>query len=155
MTLQLNGMTPTRGRFLDPASKGRELRVWRDAVRSWRSEGAPARGGAGFPDPPIIPWCDRLNRISGVCTLQSCSGHRRGRWRSAGHLWLWLTEDMSRRFDERALLLAQQPEIERVYRMYSDWGREVTAVEFRGEEWGRLDASMNVILRFFSSLRAS
>jgi len=140
-------------RFLTPRAKAIELRVWRDAVRNWRKDEAPSKGGAGFPDPPIIPWCARLNRIPGVCTLQSCAGHRQGRWRSAGRVWLWLTLELSRRFDERALQLAQQPEIERVYRVYSDWGQEVTAIEFRGEEWGRLDASMNVILRFFSSLR--
>jgi hypothetical protein len=60
---------------------------------------------------------------------------------------------LSARFDANALNLAVQPGIERVARHYTGWGQEVAVIEFQGEEWGRLDASMNVIVNFLTSLQ--
>jgi hypothetical protein len=106
-----------------------------------------------------VPWCDRLNALPGVCTVQSCAGHTPeetgGGFRS-GHVWLLLDEEMSTAFDTRAMELAAQEEhIERVSRIYAPWGQEVTSITFAGNERGLLDESMRIVLEFFLSLGRS
>jgi hypothetical protein len=145
-------MTSPTVRFLTPAAKRRELGAWR-ALRD-RLGCQVEQGGFGLPDPAMVPWCDRLNRIPGVCTLQSCSGHLAGDYRSSGHVWLWLSENMSAAFDARAFALSAEGGIERVFRVYAGSGIEVTVIEFQGQEAGRLDASMRVVVNFLSRLQS-
>ena len=133
------------GRYLTSSRK-------REVLQEWRRSVAHATTGPGGPDRAIVPWCERLNRLPGVCTLQSCAGHRGGETLTAGHLWLWLSLEMATEFQGGALALAAQPTIERVYTLYGAWGQEVSVIEFAGEERGCLDASMTTILEHFRSL---
>lgn len=110
-------------RYLAPEDKAAVLAEW--AARRAESPPAGDLAGKGWPDPEIIPLCDELNRLPGVCTLQSCSGHGGG-----GHLWLWLDEATSAEFDRWGHVLARMPGIEAVSRKLTAWGQEITAVEF-------------------------
>lgn len=76
-------------RYLTQKAKARELAAFQEL----RKKGAPAgnQAGRGYPDPDILPWCDRLNALEGLCTLQSCAGHtpRNGDpGPHPGHLWI-------------------------------------------------------------------
>lgn len=138
------------GRYLSPTAKRRVLGEW---ARILATSPPKQNGGSrGHSDPDIIPWCERLNALPGVCTLQSCAGHRRGRWRDPAHLWIWLDRPMSELFDRQALGLARNPLIERVERLYTSWGSEVAAITFAGNDRDLLGESMNVVLAFFESL---
>jgi hypothetical protein len=144
-------------RFLSADFKRRTLEEWERKKTLILPEDGHGLGGRGYPDPEIIPWCDLLNEIPGVCTLQSCAGHAPedcgGAMRS-GHLWLLLDEKMSAAFNARAWELVTAAEhIERASRIYSPWGQEVTNIVFAGNERGMLDESMQLVLDFFASLR--
>lgn len=121
-------------------------------LAEWESLAAAADSGPGCADSLIVPWCDRLNAIHGVCTLQSCAGHIENGYLHSGHIWLWLDQAKSAEWDRRAYELATARTIERVTRIYSSWGQEVHCVEFQGEEWGRLTESMKMIEWFVTSL---
>lgn len=141
-------------RYLTPEGKLKTIEAWR-ALRA-RVPPHGDQGGKGYPDPDIVPWTDRLNAMTGVCTLQSCAGHAAPDGRSdmaAGHLWLWLSEPMSRQFDAHAFELAARTDcIEEVSRRYGAWGQEITIITFAGNERGSLAPSMRVILDFFAAL---
>ena len=138
-------------RWLTPDVKRKILAEWGVKKQQALPDGDLA--GRGFPDPEIIPWCDRLNKIEGVCTLQSCAGHEMGSVEGGwGHLWLWLSEPISRAFDSRAFELASYPHIDRVERIYGSWGQEVASITFAGDERGLLAESGALILRFLGSL---
>lgn len=141
-------------RYLTDAAKAEALAEWERLKASPRPLDDP--GGLGLPDPEIIPYVDALNAIEGVCTLQSCSGHREDRSRGVdapGHLWLWLSEPMSRAFDRRAFELASSPMLEAVRRDYSEWGQEIVSLTFAGAERDLLPESGQSIIRFFHSCR--
>jgi hypothetical protein len=143
---------PLAGRYLTSAGKDAALKVYADH-RETLITPLDDRGGRGFPDTDIVPWCDRLNAMPGVCTLQSCAGHRRDGYLTSGHLWLWLAPDVCEAFRRRAFELARlSPPIERVTTRYAAWGQEIACVEFAGNERDRLAESMRVILAFFSDL---
>ncbi len=135
-------------RYLSESGKSEELSYWRGLL----DQGGA--GGPGSPDRGMIPWCDRINAIDGICTLQSCSGHddRENGIRSAGHLWLWLSAQKSSAFKKRAFELAQNATIERISTIYQPWGREVVQIEFRGAPEGQLESSGQTILAFLTSL---
>jgi hypothetical protein len=104
----------------------------------------------------MLPWCDRLNAIPGVCTLQSCAGHAAsdGGVIAPGHLWVWLDRETSDAFDANAFHLAVKTRyIERVAKEYTAWKQEVASITFAGNERGLLHYSMSIILAFFESLR--
>lgn len=149
--------TARQDRHLSPARKREALAGWEACKGSGTSLGDGAPGGAGYPDPEMFRWCDRLNAIPGICTLQSCAGHLDAGGRgvtSPGRLWLLLDPEMSAAFDARALdLAADSDHIERVCRIYSSWGEEVTSIEFAGNERGMLEASMRRILAFFEAIQ--
>ncbi|HUO81302.1 MAG TPA: hypothetical protein VM616_00420 [Gammaproteobacteria bacterium] len=111
-------------KYLTPQAKAEELREW----ETKRSNALPAagRGGEGFADIEIVPLCDFLNAIPGVCTLQSCAGHDA----QNGGLWLWLDQAASEAFDRWGHVLARLPGIETVSREYTAWGQEVTVIDF-------------------------
>jgi hypothetical protein len=137
-------------RYLSPEAKARVLLQW-EAAKAQQSPSGDL-GGRGYPDLEIVPLCDALNTLPGICTLQSCSGHPNGdQHRPAGNtglLWLWLDEPTSYEFDRVGSVLARLPGIETVSRRYSPWGQEITAIEFDG----RFSQAIESVMVFFSTL---
>lgn len=140
-------------RYLTSEAKQHQLVEWRRTLTDWRHAGRPEHE-TGWPDPSIIDWVERINAVPGVCTLQSCAGHRRGEYQEAGHLWLAFNSTTADAFHRRAFELATNPAIERVATCYHVDGREIVIIEFQGEERGALNASLDTILRFLVSLRS-
>ena len=137
-----------RSRHLLEQEKVRVLAAW-DQYR----QDFPNDGAYGHPDPSMNPWCDAINALPGVCTVQSCSGHRRDIGSlSSGGLWLRLDEPASNRFDSLAFELARKPGIERVYRLYSSWGEEIADISFQGEEYGCLNETMETVMEFLRKI---
>lgn len=132
-------------RYLQPTDKVTILAEWQRLQDQPRPAGDLA--GKGWPDPEIIPLCDELNKLFGVCTLQSCSGHGGG----GGGLWLWLDEPTSRMFDLWGHVLANMQGIEVVSRKYTAWGQEITAIDFDS----RFDKALKSVLLFFRALAAT
>lgn len=132
-------------RWLTPDAKAAIL-------REWQHTRATVAEGLGAPDAEILPLCNKLNEIPGVCTLQSCAGHKRARYRESAHLWLWLSEDLSREFDAQAFAFASEEGIEAVKRRYTPWGQEVTMITFAGKERSGLERSADTIASFFDRL---
>lgn len=146
-------------RFLTPTEKQEVLREWAEKRQVSRPASDP--GGHGWPDPEIFPLCVSLNALPGVCTLQSCAGHRavesgKGQtFPSSGHLWLRLDEDNTREFEKQVFALyAEKDLIESVSKIYfdSEAGHEIIAIAFAGNERDRLAQSASLILGFFASL---
>ncbi len=129
-------------RYLTGDAKQPIIREWEVKKLSERPSDDP--GGHGYPDPEIYGLCDVLNAIPGVCTLQSCSGHGM----VGGHLWLWLSIDLSDQFNHWAHVLARMEGIEFVQRKYTEWGQEITAIKFDG----RFEEASNSIVVFFQAL---
>ena len=128
-------------RWLTPASKDRILAQWQSRLAEPRPAGDLS--GRGWPDPEIVPLCNGLNRLPGVCTLQSCSGHG-----GPGHLWLWLDHETSGEFDRWGHVLARMAGIEAVSRKWSSWGQEITAIDFDS----RFEDAYNSVEVFFLAL---
>ena len=145
-----------RPRHLTPDEKERILTQWEEAKTKPRP--SSAQGDQGWPDPDIFELCDALNRLPGVCTLQSCAGHGKQRGDElyvhlSGHLMLWLDETTSRAFDVTAFELARRYDLmEQVSRVYTSWGEETVRLEFAGNERGLLAGSSALILDFFTRL---
>ena len=133
-------MTAIDTRFLTVDGRRDILAEWERTKEQWRKG---VVRGAGEPDADIIPWCDLINSLPGVCTLQSCAGHKTG-----GHLWLWLDEQRSREFDRWGYVLARMEGIETVARKYGSWGQEITAIEFDD----RFEKACESVLLFFRAL---
>ncbi len=133
-------------RYLTPPGKKTNLAFWESRKSDPRPSGDLS--GKGWPDPEIIPLCDALNQLPGVCTLQSCCGHG-----GAGHLWLWLDEVLSREMDRWGHVLARMHGIEVVSRKYTHWGQEITAIEFDGR--AEFNKACESVLIFFSTLAAN
>ncbi|GAI13482.1 unnamed protein product [marine sediment metagenome] len=47
-------------------------------------------------DPEFIPYLQEINSVEGICTTQSCAGHKRGKSQDDGHLRFRLSEKMMR-----------------------------------------------------------
>ncbi len=133
-------------RHLSPDEKAEILSAWCEQQRM----GAPGPGGL---DPDMIPWCEKLNALPGVCSVQSCSGHSENGSLRSGHLWLRLDDVTSRAFDRAAFRLSANPHIEQVARLYSAWGEEITSITFAGNERNLLTESLQAIVNFFRSLQ--
>lgn len=138
-------------RYLSEENKANILKRFHDSLADLPLH--DERGGYGFPDPDMIPWCEKINSIHGVCTLQSCAGHK-GDYEIPGHLWIWLREDLAELFHRRAPVLAQYQLIERLSTVYTSGGREVAVITFAGNNRDLLSESMRVILSFFENLQA-
>lgn len=144
-------------RYLTPETKQRELVMWEDrkaafASGLWLGEPIPTHvplGGLGYPDPLMYRWCDRLNKIPGVCTLQSCCGHEVDGTHYPGQLWLWLDKGMAQAVYPHIFTLLEHRCMEGVRTLYLRGGREVLDVTFHGEERGLLQPSMRHICGFF------
>ncbi len=139
----------TRARFLNETEKVAELAYWARLIAERSSKDGP-----GNPDPEIIPWCEKINSIPGICTLQSCAGHVYGKRgvRVSGHFWLWLSSEKAANFKQRAFELARVAAIEKISTIYQPWGQEIALVEFRGIPDGQLESSGRAITTFLASL---
>lgn len=82
--------------YLDETAKQNILCEWGRLIEN---SGAP-----GYPDPQIVPVCDALNRLPGICTISSCEGH--GGHGSSGYLWIRLDRDTAEVFHQHAWTLA-------------------------------------------------
>jgi hypothetical protein len=146
---------PSDPRFLSEDEKKDEVATWNSLCQKGRPEGEI--GGRGYPDPEMIPWCAKLNAIRGVCTLQSCAGHRSvhdNSIASPGKLWIRLDPVVSALFDTQAFRLsAKVGHIEEVARLYASWGKEIASITFAGNERDSLNDSMRLIVAFFHQLR--
>lgn len=147
---------------MSPAQFGRYLTTKEkdEVLAGWRQQCAAAAGdcGAGFPDQLIIPWCEKLNSIEGLCTVQSCAGHGPDAhgYRFCGHLWLRLSAPMMQRFiEEGAALAADREHIERAGLFYDASGGQIAVIEFAGAEQGKLEESVESIYQFFRALSSS
>lgn len=140
--------------------KEKELRAWAEARALRDSLPYTPEGGRGYADPEIYNLCDRLNALSGVCTLQSCAGHKMeeaGGYQLPGHLWLWLGFSMSRLFQNRVYELAEHyPLIEEIKVLHrnlpGEGPREIVDIVFQGQERGNLYQSAELIAAFFEEL---
>jgi hypothetical protein len=145
-------------RYLTADGKAKELARWHAQVAD---ESYRGQGGYGFPDPPMFKWCERLNAIDGVATLQSCAGHV-GELRADGvaynrsqaGIWLWLSERLATECYRRADELTAATGAERGLSFLFIGEREVVNLDFDGDDQGPgvLDASMERIAAFFESL---
>jgi hypothetical protein len=115
-------------------------------------------GGLGYPDPEVFDICDRLNRIAGIVTLQSCSGHRQSvvddvsLW--SGQLWIGMTAWIRDRYVALAPGLAALPMIERVGLLFHHEVTDVADITFAGLNVSAeaLTESAGVIVGFFEHL---
>lgn len=139
-------------RYLGDDEKAATLAEWHELL----GERASEPWAPGDPDPDMIPWCEKINALSGTCTLQSCAGHGpdEGGYRSSGRLWLRLGEHEAHRFRERVFELVTHSSMERISIIYQPWGSEVVEIDFRGnaDGEGQLEQSMRAILSFLESL---
>jgi hypothetical protein len=139
------------GRYLTEKEKEQEM--------DWlyeRCEGAPAEpiGGAGYMDAPFIPYLKVINSLPGICTLQSCIGHTLASdYIQPGNLWLRFEFWADRAFSLRLAELVNQPNIERVSKLYMPDGedvREIVSIDFKGGE--QFKESIEPIVGFLRSL---
>ncbi len=135
-------------RYLTPDAKCLVLAEWETKKTTPRP--LLELGGRGWPDPEIIPLCNALNKLPGVCTLQSCIGHPENTCDRHGNLWLWLDEAASLGFGCFGHVLARMPGIELVMKKYAEWGQEIIVVDFDGGSEEACDS----ILIFFTAVSA-
>ena len=136
-------MARVDNQFLLADSKKRIVTEWERMKEQWRMG---VICGSGSPDADIILWCDQINKLPGICTLQSCVGHE-----TTAHLWLWLDEQRSREFDKWGYVLARMRGVETVNRKYGSWGQEITVIEFDGY----FETGCESTLLFFRALSKS
>ena len=145
-------------RYLTPDEKISEMRMWAESRHLGVINVGDEHGGHGYPDAPIFALCDRLNAIEGICTVQSCAGHRvqaadgSGEHLYCGQLWRRMDEERSAWMLGNAMRLALDPLIEGVALRFQDYGHEVWDVKFRGRERGTLAESSELLSRFFAEV---
>lgn len=140
--------------YLTPPLKEKELSDFYKKLEDWRKKGSPTGAGIGWPDPEILPWCEKINEIEGICTLQSCAGHPANKhdYIHPGQLWLWMTGEKSFAFEKVALDLAAEDGIETVRKLYQHYGRVIIDIVFKGQGTGDFDKTMSVILKYLQSI---
>ena len=141
-------------RYLVDAEKHRTLLEWQARRHDLQLRGL--RGGTGGVDAAIVPWVDRVNAIRGVCTLQSCSGHRPSdsdnpEVGTPGQLWMALSYPMATAINQRMYELVAAPTVIRVLTRYQPYGQDVLDVMFVGDDRGGLARSMTAIIEFLLS----
>ncbi len=128
--------------YLTKDEKQKRTAEWVEKRERFKSYGLRAdedTAGTGYPDPAIYELTDRLNKLEGICTVQSCSGHPRlggdakRKWSAPGQLWLRLDKHMFDRFIHHAQKFVGYEEIEEVV---IRWGREregpIVEINFKG-----------------------
>ena len=147
--------TYTEPRYLTDDAKADYLAYWHEQIAKGRFT-EPGEGGHGYPDREMVEWCAKINAIDGVCTTQSCAGHRNAEDHLyCGEVWLHLSQPMANAFRARAFELWDRHDlIESVFSLYGAWGAEIAAIQFKGLEHECLDEAMAFILAFLQSLAA-
>jgi hypothetical protein len=136
-------------RWLTPASKESVLSDWERTKSEWRSG---ALSGVGAPDGDIVPWCDLINALPGICTLQSCAGHRRGKMLSSAHVWLWLSREAQRRFDQNAFVLLRSDMVDWVSTHHQADGKQIASITFYGNERAMFGQSILFVYGFLCGI---
>lgn len=102
-----------------------------------------------FMDDGMVEWCDRINAISGVTTLQSCAGHETSRTGESGYvrpgsLWFRAAYFTS----EQARWLSEQKTIDQVAHLFGRGREPLWEVLFDGRNKSEthLKYSMNSII---------
>lgn len=118
-----------------------------------------SRSRSELGDPLIIPWCDRINALCGIVTMQSCQGHERddargteyGTYIDSGHLWCWMTKEAAVMLYHHAPALSLRTDlIEKLaFRFIGE--REHLDIVFRGHGTGDMNRSMPLILGWMQS----
>ena len=142
-------------RYLTQEEKTRELHYWYDYMKELppRPAHQQIKVEDGIQDSEMIPWCNLINELPDVCTLQSCSGHKYPDGSMcSGALWLRLTEKASNNFDKFVFNLSKQKEIESVSRDYTSYGEEVIEIYFRGIDFQSVNKAMEKVLEFVEKL---
>lgn len=124
----------TNVQWLTADEKARELSCLVDAI----ARRAAGERGVGSFDWPMLPWLAALNALPGVCTIQSCCGHRRRTTAFVphdGHVWLRLSRPVAVAVQKMIGALLDQERIEDVaVRYLRDRERHlpILAVSFQG-----------------------
>lgn len=144
---------------LTPEEKARHLAYWDETRADLSDITSP-----GTPDPDVFPLVDALNAMPGVCTVQSCAGHRspepksfdtrdRGDGFTSGQLWLRVSDAVLVLLQARLAELLAEPSIEQVSLLYGRTERSpVVDIVFHGNERGMLPEASRAILSYFQSL---
>ena len=66
----------------------------------------------GNVDLEFIPYLKQINSIEGICTTQSCTGHKRGKYQDDGHLRFRLSAKMMSAFRRNVQKFYECPNIE-------------------------------------------
>lgn len=141
------------GRYLVDTEKAVVLASWNETLESstWCATNDP--GGYGYPDADMVPLVARINAMPGICTLQSCAGHRNAPDHFySGRLWLRFSAAVSRAFERRAFVLASTSGIEMVRKIYFPPEYEVIDITFVGNEQGKLAENIEKIIDFLAGL---
>ena len=133
-------------RYLAESEKERRVKEWLEARSRWYV------CSPGNPDPEIFWLTDALNALSGICTLQSCSGHMLNGFVQSGSLWVKLSNGVMSQFYKAAPVLARQDVVEDVSIRFGTGEGEIVEIVFKGNERGLLRESESVILSFFKSV---
>ena len=137
-------------RFLSINSKQYVLAEWGCTKRCWR---AGDLQGTGEPDADVVPWCDRINELPGICTLQSCAGHDQGGTIQSAHLWIWMSATVAERFNRNAFLMYRNRDaIDSLSRHYLRDGKEIASITFFGNERDRLEESLMFVFGFLCGI---
>ncbi len=150
--LAVKGENVDIARYLTPEDKEKVLQEF-DYVKEYKSF---------LLDEEIVPFCDKINKFEGVCTVFSCVGHEQwcteGLMMEWGYLDLWLDKRMFDLFRYYAFELINPPierlEIHYQTSMYAELDKEtcIIKISFQGKPMNALDESMNIILKFIHSL---
>lgn len=151
-------------RYLTPAEKAAhlaEFERYKTIPGIWRCDHEDDHGGRGSVDHEVLPLVDDLNALDGVCTIQSCCGHR---WQVPGEpegvecvyhgqLWIRLDERMARNFDFHVGILLAHSVIWHAQKLYSFQG-ESAPHEVFDVQWldGHMDEAEPLIREFFYAI---
>lgn len=152
-----------RGRMLNPTIKEYEMRKWRESVAEFeegkaRGEITGDTGGLGYPDPDVYALVDSLNRLDGIVTMQSCSGHRHegegseSMW--SGQLWIAMCHPVWSRYVNHVDDMLEFPDIERASLLFLKGEMDVADIIFQGMNKGEneLRRSGTIIYNFFENI---
>lgn len=116
-------------------------------------------GGVATLDSPLVPYLKKLNKVFGLVTIYSCSGHMEDG--SMGMIELRLTKRNMKLFDSHILELLKDGTIVEAAKIYGLCGdprqsteiAECVRIRFCGEVNGvPLDRPMSHIIKFFEKI---
>ncbi len=145
----------TPARYMTPIGKSLAMAHWAKAQEeSVKPVGDP--GGHGYVDCEVIDFCEAINAMDYVCTLQSCAGHQLESFDDPGtfyiepaNLWLWFTEAAARRFYTVAGDFERSPWVDSVRILFID-GREIADIVF--SPWQLQEDTKASMLNFLEKL---